>query len=246
MGLTPPKYAHVPLILNADRTKLSKRQNDVSSEHYIEKGYLPEALLNFLALIGWNPGTDKEIFTLDELLKEFSLEKIQKSGGVFNVKKLNWINKEHMKMLSKKEIEKNILENLPEDYRNPKVIPVIIERISKWSDVGEIVRAGELDCFFKAPEIVKEKLAYKNTPLNKISYNLELAIKVLSDLEENNFTAENIKNALMLIADNLENRGMLLHPVRYALSGRDNSPDPFIIASILGKNETMSRLQKVV
>ena len=246
LGGQRPQYAHIPLILSPDKSKLSKRHGAMSALEYKEMGYLPEALLNFLALIGWNPGTDKEIFTLDELLKEFSLEKIQKSGGVFNVKKLNWINKEHMKMLSKKEIEKNILENLPEDYRNPKVIPVIIERISKWSDVGEIVRAGELDCFFKAPEIVKEKLAYKNTPLNKISYNLELAIKVLSDLEENNFTAENIKNALMLIADNLENRGMLLHPVRYALSGRDNSPDPFIIASILGKNETISRLQKVV
>src|SRR3989344_3263583 len=246
LGGERPQYAHIPLILSPDKAKLSKRHGAVSALEYKEMGYLPEALLNFVALIGWNPGNDKEIFTLNELLREFSLEKIQKSGGVFNVKKLNWINKEHMKMLSKKEIEKNILENLPEDYRNPKVIPVIIERISKWSDVGEIVRAGELDCFFKAPEIVKEKLAYKNTPLNKISYNLELAIKVLSDLEENNFTAENIKNALMLIADNLENRGMLLHPVRYALSGRDNSPDPFIIASILGKNETISRLQKVV
>ena len=207
---------------------------------------MPEALLNFVALIGWNPGNDKEIFTLDELLKEFSLEKIQKSGGVFNIEKLNWINKEHIRLLPREEIEKNILEWLPEDYKNPKLVPVILERISKWGDVKDMAERGELDFFFKQPQYSREKLIYKNSTPEKIAQNIELAKKALENLTEENFTYENIKSALMLIAEMLESRGELLHPVRFALSGLDKSPDPFTIASILGKNETLSRLQKAI
>ena len=105
---------------------------------------------------------------------------------------------------------------------------------------------GELDLFFKQTEYEKNKLIFKNTSPEKIKNNLELAIKVFTDLDENNFTIENIKNALMSIADKLDSRGELLHPVRFALSGKDQSPDPFTIASILGKNETLSRLQKAI
>ena len=246
LGATLPQYAHVPLILSPDKTKLSKRHGALSILEYKEMGYLPEAMLNFLVLIGWNPGNEKEIFTLQELLEEFSLEKIQKSGGVFNIEKLNWVNKEHIKKLSKEEIKRNIFERLPELARNEKIIPVILERISKWSDVSDMVGAGELDFFFKSPEIKKEKLVYKNTPAEKIINNLKLAIEALEKIEEINFEKENIKSTLMLIADNLENRGELLHPVRYALSGLDRSPDPFIIAEILGKNETLLRLQKAI
>ena len=238
---TRPEYAHVPLILGSDKSKLSKRHGAVSALEYRDQGYLPEALLNFVALIGWNPGNDKEIFTLDELLKEFSLEKIQKSGGVFNIEKLNWINKEHIRLLPREEIEKNILEWLPEDYKNPKLVPVILERISKWGDVKDMAERGELDFFFKQPQYSREKLIYKNSTPEKIAQNIELAKKALENLTEENFTYENIKSALMLIAEMLESRGELLHPVCLALSGLDQSPDPFTIASILGKNETLSR-----
>ena len=224
----------------------------MSALEYKEMGYLPEALLNFVALIGWNPGSNQEIFTLEELTKEFSLEKIQKSGGVFNIDKLDWINKEHIKLLPKEEIEKNILEWLKPTYGGfkdemlKKLAPVILERISKWGDVKNMAEAGELDFFFKQPEYPKEKLIYKSSTIEKAVHNLKIAMKALGDLAEDNFTAENIKNTLRLIADNLGSRGELLHPVRYALSGKDKSPDPFTIASILGKNETLSRLQKAI
>ena len=246
LGGSRPEYAHIPLILSPDKSKLSKRHGALSTLEYREMGYLPEAILNFVALIGWNPGHGKEIFTHEELLKEFSLERIQKSGGVFNVDKLNWINKEHIKMLPIDVVENKILELLPKNMRNPKLVPLILERISKWGDVKELLGAGELDFFFKQIEIQKEKLLYKNTTIEKTHTNLMLAVKSLEELNENNFTVENIKQALMQIANNLENRGELLHPVRYALSGRDKSPDPFIIASIIGKNETLSRLQKAI
>ena len=109
-----------------------------------------------------------------------------------------------------------------------------------------MVEKGELDFFYKQPEYVKEKLIYKNMSAEKISENLNQAINELNKLEEKDFTNENIKNILIQIADKLENRGELLHPIRYALSGLDKSPDPFIIAEILGKNETLSRLQKAI
>ncbi len=249
IGAPTPVYAHLPLVLGADKLKLSKRRGALSVTEYKKQGFLPEAILNGVAFVGWNPGTDKEIFTHDELVEAFDLTRVQKSPAIFNEEKLEWFNKEHIKLLSKKEINKNILEWLPKEsqnMQNPKIIPVILERISKWGDVKDMAERGELDFFFKAPEIQKEKLIFKNTSPEKIRDNLNLAIKALAELTEENFTQENIKNSLMLIADNLESRGELLHPVRYALSGLDKSPDPFTISSVIGKNETLSRLQKAI
>lgn len=247
LNIKPPIYAYFPHIMApGGNKKLGKRDGAKDILDYKKEGYLPEAMINFLALLGWHPSNDKEIFSREELIKVFEIERIQKSGAQMSVDKLDWINKEHIKKLSKEELEKNIFEYLPENYRNSKLVPVIVERISKWGDIKELLGAGELDFFFKQIEIQKEKLVYKNTTIEKTNNNLMLAIKSLEELNEDNFTVENIKQALMQIANGLENRGELLHPVRYALSGRDKSPDPFIIASIIGKNETLSRLQKAI
>ncbi len=247
LNIKPPIYAYLPHIMApGGNKKLGKRDGAKDILDYKKEGYLPEAMINFLALLGWHPSNDKEIFSREELIKVFEIERIQKSGAQMSVDKLDWINKEHIKKLSKEELEKNIFEYLPENYRNSKLVPVIVERISKWGDIKELLGAGELDFFFKQIEIQKEKLVYKNTTIEKTNNNLMLAIKSLEELNEDNFTVENIKQALMQIANGLENRGELLHPVRYALSGRDKSPDPFIIASIIGKNETLSRLQKAI
>lgn len=246
LGGTRPKYAHIPLILSPDKTKLSKRHGALSVLEYKELGYLPDALLNFIALIGWNPGTEKEIFTIDELVKEFSLEKVQKSGGVFNIEKLDWINKEHIKKLSSEEIKKNIFLHLPKELQNDKLIPLIYERISKWSDVDKMVRAGELAWFLRISEFSKEKLCYKNCSQDETARNLNKVIKVLQEISEQDFTQDIIKQSIMNIAQPLKSKGELLHPMRFALTGEEKSPDPFIIAYILGKNESISRLQKAI
>ncbi|MES3031917.1 MAG: glutamate--tRNA ligase family protein [Patescibacteria group bacterium] len=246
IGAPTPIYAHLPLVLGADKLKLSKRRGALAVAEYKKLGFLPEAILNGVAFVGWNPGGEKEVYTHDELIKAFDLSRVQKSPAIFNEQKLDWFNKEHMKLLPKVEIEKNILEWLPENMKNPKLVPIIFERISKWSDVKTMAMAGELGFFFKAPEINKEKLIYKKTTPEKISSNLKFASKELETISENDFTMENVKNCLILIAESLESRGELLHPIRYALSGADKSPDPFIIASIIGKNETLSRLQKAI
>lgn len=245
IGAPTPIYAHLPLVLGPDKLKLSKRRGALSVTEYRKQGFLPEAILNGVAFVGWNPGTEKEIFTHDELVEDFDLSRVQKSPAIFNEEKLEWFNKEHIKLLPKEEIEKNILEWLPKEMQNSKLVPVILERINKWGDVKDMVARGELDFFFKAPEIQKEKLIFKNTSPEKIRDNLNLAIQALTNLDED-FTQEKIKSSLMSIADSLESRGELLHPVRYALSGLDKSPDPFTISSVIGKNETLSRLQKAI
>ena len=247
LGITPPVLASMPPILGeSGNKKLGKRDGAKDILDYEKDGYLPEAMFNFLALIGWNPGEgdNREVMTKDEILEVFDLTHIQKAGGQFNEEKLDWLNKEHIKKLPPEKVKEEIFARLPEELHNEKLVPVILERISKWGEVEAMLGAGELDLFFKAPEIDKNKLIFKNTTADKIKNNIELALKALSEITEDNFTTENIKNSLMLLADNLDSRGELLHPVRYALSGRDKSPDPFIIASIIGKDETLSRLQK--
>lgn len=247
LDVTPPIFATTPPVMGDEgKKKLGKRDGAKDVLEYRDEGYLPSAMMNFLALLGWNPGGEKEVFTPAELIELFTLNKIQRSGGQFGDEKLEWINKEHMKLLPKEEIERNILENLPENMRNPKLVPIIFDHISKWGDVKGIVERGEIDFFFKKPVYDKSKLIFKTTPENKIKNNLELALNALEKISEDNFKFDEIKNTLMLIAENLESRGEILHPVRFALSGLDKSPDPFIIAEILGKNETISRLQQAI
>jgi len=246
IGASTPIYAHLPLVLDTDKLKLSKRRGALPVIEYRKLGYLPQAILNGVAFVGWNPGTEQEIFTHDELVGAFDLKKVQKSPAVFNQEKLDWFNKEHMKKLSHEELKQNIFFYLPEALQKEKLIPIIADRISKWSDVDEMMKRGELDFFYKAPEYDKDKLIFKNSNKENTKKALEIAMKVLSDIEEYKFTQENIKNSLMLVAENMGSRGELLHPVRFCLSGLDKSPDPFIISEILGKNETLQRLQNAM
>jgi len=254
LDLKPPLFVTLPPIMgDGGNKKLSKRDGAKDILEYKNEGYLPEAMINFLALLGWNPGDDREIFRIDELIKTFDISRVGHSGAQWNDIKLDWINKEHIKKLSTEELKKNIFTYLPEELKNSlpagrqeKLIPLITERISKWSDIKEMVQRGELDFFYKKPEYEKKSLIYKTASEEKISQNISQAIAELEKIKEKDFTKEIVKDVLMQIADKLESRGELLHPVRYALSGLDKSPDPFVIAEILGKNETLSRLQKAI
>ncbi|MFA5841167.1 MAG: glutamate--tRNA ligase [Candidatus Paceibacterota bacterium] len=249
--IKPPFFVTTPPILGADgNKKLSKRDGAKDILEYEIEGYLPDAMLNYLAFLGFNPGGEKEIFTREELIDVFDLSKIQHKGAQWSDEKLNWMNKEHIKLLPSDEVKKYVLQYLPKEMQDdvivPKIIPLIVERISKWGDIKEMLTKGELDFFYKAPEYEKNKLIFKNTLPEKTTENLSQAIEALKELKEDNFTVDNIKVALMKIADGLESRGELLHPIRFALSGLDKSPDPFTIAYIVGKNETLSRLQKAI
>jgi len=243
IGAPKPKYAHIPIILAPDKSKLSKRHGAVSVSEYVGQGYLPEAIVNFLAMIGWNPGTEQEIFTLDELIKEFSLEKVQKSGAIFNQEKLDWVNKEYIKKLPQEKIEtevKKYLTKIPDEML-AKLAPVVLERINKWGDIKDMLDRGELSYFFEMPKYDAKNLVWKNdNPENARKY-LE---KVIELLQSADFTSsEKIKEAIWDYAEKM-GKGNVLWPMRYALSGQDKSPDPFTLAYILGRDESIKRLRE--
>ncbi len=261
IGAPLPIYTHLPLILAPDRSKLSKRHGAVSLIEYKKQGYLPEAVVNYLMLLGWNPGTEQEIFTFDELVEQFDINKIQKGGAIFSLEKLDWVNKEHIKRMSDKDFENKVLEFLPEadKYEKEKlrkILPIIKERVNKFGDIKEMVEAGELAYFFNVPEYEKEKLIWKEDGEGKVKKYLQKVIEMLGEVEEftptpknlgvdsqgeRGFTAEKIKEILWDFATE-EGRGSVLWPMRFALSGRDRSPDPFTLAEVFGKEETISRL----
>lgn len=241
LGYPRPQYAHIPLILAPDRSKLSKRHGATALTDYLGQGYLPAAMVNFMALMGWSPqageqGTDEEIFSLPELVERFSLDAIQKGGAVFNIDKLNWLNKEYLKRLPEKEQVDYVLKALPD--LDPQVISkitsLILDKANNWNEIKALHEAGELDYFFTAPSPSKELL--KNTA------HLPKVVELLEKIDEADWNAENIKNAIWDFATEV-GRGDVLWPMRVSLSGREKSPDPFTLAAILGKKETIKRLE---
>lgn len=249
IGAPRPIYAHLPLILASDKSKMSKRHGAVSINEYRKQGYLNIAILNYLALLGWNPGTEQEIFSLDELVEKFDLTKVQKGGAIFNIEKLNWINKEHIKLMDEKYFRQKILEFLPEKIKKlvidnnemfEKILTIIKERIEKFGDVTEMAEVGELDYYFLQPEYEIEKILWKDeNNLENTKKHLEKIIELLKNVNE--WISENIKNAIWDYATE-QGRGSVLWPMRYTLSGKAKSPDPFILAEILGKENTIQRL----
>lgn len=247
LGFNIPNYAHLSLILGADRSKLSKRHGAVSLNEYKKEGYLPEAIINFIAFIGWNPGGEREIFSKDELIKEFSLEKIQKSAGVFSVEKLNWYNKEYIKKISPKDLEIRVSDALgtQDEIFIKKITPIVIDRINKFSDIKKI-KEEELFFFFNEPEYAKELLLWKmELDLNKTKKHLEEVVNLLNGLNEKEFSPDKIKETIWNYAEK-EGRGNVLWPMRAALTGIEKSPDPFAVAGVLGKEKTIKRLNYAI
>ena len=247
LGFDVPNYAHLPLILGADRSKLSKRHGAASLNEYKKIGYLPEAIINFIAFIGWNPGDEREIFSKDELIKEFSLERIQKSAGIFNIERLDWYNREYLKKLPMKDLEIHVAEELKTEDKVfvKKITPIIADRINKISDIREL-KSGELSFFFNDPEYAKEMLLWKKeTGLENTKKHLEEVVKFLNGLNESEFVSDKIKEAIWNYAEK-EGRGNVLWPMRAALTGLDKSPDPFAVAEVLGKEKTIKRLKYAI
>lgn len=255
IGAPRPIYAHLPLILASDRSKLSKRKHgeSVSLPYYKDNGYFPEAMVNFLALLGWNPGTEQEIFSTDELVKLFDISKVQKSGAIFNIEKLNWLNREYIKKLSPEILEQKIIERLPKHLTQSdagramarKITPILVDRIATFGDIETMSREGEISYFFEWPIYEAPKLLWKDAGAGKIVGNLEKTINILETVEESGWTRDSIKSALWPFAEE-SGRGSVLWPMRMALSGRDKSPDPFILAEIFGKHETIARLRNAL
>jgi len=250
IGAPIPTYAHLPLMLAEDRAKLSKRKHgEMTSVKYYEKmGYIPEAFVNFLAFVGWNPGTEKEIFSLDELIKEFDMSKVQKAGAIFNPQKLLWYNKEYLKKLPLEKVRFEIKKRLTQNsgYQNDEIIkkitPIILERINVWSDIDQMLKDGDIQYFFEKPILDKEMIVWKKGgTAEEAAENLKLISEIFKKMDENNFTSESTKEAIWKIAEE-KGKGNVLWPLRVSLSGKEKSPDPFILCSVLGKTEALSRV----
>ncbi|HEY4514388.1 MAG TPA: glutamate--tRNA ligase family protein [Candidatus Paceibacterota bacterium] len=255
-GFKRPQYAHFPLNLAQDRSKLSKRKGDVSVRSYREKGYLPEALLNYLAVIGWTPPSGKEILSLEEMIKEFDISGIHKSGSVFDIDKLRWFNRHYLLAMPNEKFGETAIEILKEgisgrglewsDSIGLLLVPIIRERISVWDDLRELIRNGEFDFFFADPRLSAVEIPDKKSSTDIALKHLNALNELLSAIPLESFKdAETIKNAIWEMATK-EGRAAVLWPFRYSLTGRTYSPDPFIVAAIIGKESTLKRVEGAI
>ncbi len=259
IGAKRPLYAHVPLILGPDKSKLSGRHGAVSVTEYQKKGYLPEAFVNYLALLGWHPTDEREMFSMKDLIHNFSLERVSKSGAVFDEEKLKWFNREYIKMLDDAKFIEHARGFLPEwigaaSDTMKRLIPVLRDKIAIFSDIEALFSApsatnptgGELAFVSKLSDFSAEKLLWKKNPDPKIAKaHLEECRTRLEKLRFESFTADAIKVAVWDYAE-AKGRGDVLWPLRVSLTGQDKSPDPFVSASILGKDEALKRIDQAV
>lgn len=252
LGFPKVQYAHLPLLLGKDRAKLSKRHGDTSVRMFREQGYLPEAVINFLALLGWNPGTDREIFSLRELASEFSLERIQKGGAVFNVERLDWINGFYIRRQSLQKLAElclpylvgaGLVERETADLQTlANVVALYQERLKKLSEITELA-----DFFFKEKlEYPKELLRWKDATDEQTKELLEKVHTLLGGVGENGWTKEKLEQVVMPEAEKEKNRGYMLWPFRVALCGKKASAGPFEIAEVLGKEKTLQRVKEAI
>ena len=251
-----PVFAHLPLLLNPDRSKLSKRQGDVAVEDYREKGYLKEALINFVALLGWNPGTEEEFFYLDDLVRKFSLEAVNKSGAIFNIDKLNWLSFEHLRKKSDTEVLKMLRQILEksefssEKYSDEYLLGVIEAMRPRVTFVKDFIDKSPY--FFKFP-ISYDKDVVKKRWKDYIPQQLEVLIQELKKLEnpqkidyENVLkkTAEILSSSSGLSGKEIKND--LIHAVRLSLTGVGGGPGLYDIMYLLGKDETIKRIEYAI
>lgn len=251
LSIPYPLFVTLPPIMGPDgKKKLSKRDGAKDLLEYRTDGYLPEAMNNFLALIGWNPGGTKEVFSMTELVDIFTLDKIQKSGGAFNEEKLKWINKEHLAHLSDADFFTYAQRALPSELtdlpsyskdRLVRLLPTIRERIHVAKEITSAAEGGEYTWVFVPPQIDTELLKWKNDAY--VSAALPRLTQASILLKDADFESpESIKAALWSYVEEV-GKGELLWPLRVSLTGRQFSPDPFTCAHILGKEETLLRIQ---
>ncbi|MBU1146001.1 glutamate--tRNA ligase [Patescibacteria group bacterium] len=256
-----PKYAHLPLTLAPDKTKLSKRHGATAIADYRAMGYLPEALINFMAFMGWNPKTDQEFFTKEELVKIFSMANINKAAAIFNIEKLNWLNGHYIRQMDLSSLTEkcipylenaNLINGVGAGEWNimktdeainldqlKKIIALEQERLVKLDDLPELVS------FFLKKELTfdKDLLLWKKMTAAETAEHLSEVEKLLANIDKKNFTKENLEKEIKkLIEKDKLGVGETLWPLRVALTGLKASPPPFEVAEILGKEKTLQRI----
>jgi len=243
-GWDLPAFAHLPLLLNPDKSKLSKRQGDVAVEDYRARGILNEALVNFVALLGWNPGDERELFTMDELIREFSLGRVGKSGAVFNVEKLAWMNTQHIRQknvtellgLATPALEAAGLGDIEPAYAG-RVIRLVKDRINIPADL-----ANEFGYFFRDPSAYSDDSVRKNWKPESAGH-LSTVSKAIGGSDA--FDEATIERLVRVAAESLSvGAGKLIHPLRLVLTGEAVGPGLFELMAVLGKETCLRRIER--
>lgn len=253
LGWEVPLFAHLPMILDEQKKKLSKRRNTVSVEEYKSLGYLPEALFNFLTLLGFAPQNNREVISIEELVNEFTFERVNKKSAVFDMKKLAWINSEYIKSYDENSLAKLIKEKLNEkniiapgkksEVSIEYIVSVIRLMKERISTINDLVEFGKY--FFSDPETYDEKgLAKYWNGVIKIYF--KEYIELLSNYKE--FPAPDIMEADMRKFAELKGikTGQLIHPIRLALTGISISPGIFELVNVLGKEIVLKRVSEFI
>jgi nondiscriminating glutamyl-tRNA synthetase len=246
LGSELPRFGHVPLILNPDRSKMSKRKTQTAVDAYREQGYLPEALVNFLAFLGWSPGTEEEIFSLDELGSRFEIEKVHKAGAVFDADRLDYLNGTYIRSLGDEQLALRLRPFVPallDDAAILRLVPLVRERLVRLADVVDLasflwepdpVVAGWYDAALLSPKGGGPREAVRA---------LSRAREIVTELDAADFAADVLEDRCRAAAAELEMKpGDLFKPLRVALTGRTVSPPLFASMELLGRDRCLARI----
>ncbi|NTV36530.1 MAG: glutamate--tRNA ligase, partial [Anaerolineaceae bacterium] len=243
-GWEPPAYIHLPHIIKESGKKLSKREGDASFQDLLAKGYLPEAIVNYIALLGWSSGDDREFFRMPDLIAAFEVSHINKSKAAFSVPKLDWLNGEHLRQLTAEEFHQHALGFYPKElvkhFDTVAVSRLIQTRVATLSEIPAMTAFLLEPAAYEATMFAHEK---SKATLETSKTVLTAALKAFETLPE--WTEESIKAALIELAtDKGFKTGVVMWPVRISLSGQQFTPGGAVeIAAILGKPEAMKRMQ---
>jgi len=266
-GWDEPKWYHMPLLRNADKTKISKRKNPVSLNYYKEEGYLKEGLLNFLALMGWSFGENKEIFTIDEMIQNFSFDKISLGGPVFDLVKLGWVNNHHMRLKDLDELTKLAIPYFVQAgyYENENLSD---EEFSKLKRIVEITREGSqtlkelpvnasiyFEDKFELPVIEEGMNKKERKSIEKLTSSLEtetgkksiqMFIEKINKLNEE-ISEDEAKQILHELQDEIgEGPAAVLMPLRAVITGKARGADLYTVIAVIGKERTLARINNIL
>jgi glutamyl-tRNA synthetase len=246
LGFSEPIYGHLPLILNPDRSKMSKRFSATALLEYQSRGYLPKAMVNFLAFIGWHPHDGKEILSIDELASEFDIDRVQKAGAIFNQDKLDWLNREYIKTTPDDELVSMLTPFFKEEGTNADqehIKNILSLERTRATTLREFVANTRF--IFKLPEYDPQLLVWKETPKETVGPILAMLSEKLSAIQGSDFSRDKIKNAIESCVGE-HKKGEIFWPLRVALSGAASSPDPIDIMTVLGKEESLARIARAI
>jgi glutamyl-tRNA synthetase len=246
LGYREPRFGHIPLILNADRTKMSKRKTQTAISAYRDDGYLPEAMVNFLAFLGWSPGTEEEIFTLDELVERFEVERVHKGGAIFDRDRLDHLNGVYIRAMSDAQLTSRLRPWVPDavtDDDLARIVPLVKERLTRLGDVASLAgfawEPDEVVASWYAPELLHPK---KGGP-DDASRALGAARAALAAIPAAEFTAERLEQACRAAAEDAGMKaGDFFAPIRVAVTGRTVSPPLFASLELIGRDRALARI----